>query len=540
MEQPSTSSFPEWIMKVLIVDDEEILRTGLVKMIERMDLPVAVVGTANDGLHALKLIDDHEPHVILTDIRMPNMDGLELIEKLAADQRRIRTIILSGYDDFDYARKAIRSGCSDYLVKPPIYTELRELLQSIYEKLSLELAKFMEESRKDEILNRNQTLLKSDFLRTLLVKKAKPPARETLVEQAERLGIPLRSGAYAVAILRNERRLERIQKYSTADWELLKYACLNICGEIFNGAPCFYDEQDQLVVLLPHNDSFEDHCEKLQEARGNLSHYLQLSYSAASSETYPFHAIADAYEEANRLLSLRLLSEKSVLITPKGLTHNVNEDITPHLKQLDELHQCQSLSEIQVVLIHWLDTVKNSGYTPLGLEKLKQELRVALVTLMQKPPIKQAEQELGVYSSVWLEQLGYADSFSEQLELVYQLIEQLTEQQKSGMYHNHAVEKAIAYIKKYYNHSINLVSISEHVHMNPAYFSVMFKKKTGIGVVEFVTDVRMDKAKKLLMETDYKTYQIAESIGYSDPAYFSKIFKRQHGMTPQEYRNTQL
>jgi len=538
MEQPSTSSFPEWTMKVLIVDDEEILRTGLVKMIERMDLPVAVVGTANDGLHALKLIDDQEPHVVLTDIRMPNMDGLELIEKLAIDQRRIRTIILSGYDDFDYARKAIRSGCSDYLVKPPIYTELRELLHSIYEKLSLELEKFMEDSRKDEILNRSQLLLRSDYLRTLLVKRTKLSVTDT-IEQAERLGIPLRPCDYSVAILRGEKRLERIQKYSTADWELLKYACLNICGEIFNGAPCFYDEQEQLVVLLPHNDTFEANCEKLQETRGNLSHYLQLSFSAALSAAYPLPAIAEAYGEANRLLSLRLLSEKSVLITSKGLTHNVNEDITPHLQRLEELQQCNSLSEIQALLTQWLDTVKNSGYAPLGLEKLKLELRVALVTLMQKSPFKQADQEIGVHSSVWLEQLGYADSFSDQLERVNQFIEQLNEQ-KSGAYQNHAVEKAIAYIKKYYNHSINLVSISEHVHMNPAYFSVMFKKKTGIGVVEFVTDVRMDKAKKLLMETDYKTYQIAESIGYSDPAYFSKIFKRQHGITPQEYRNTQL
>ncbi|GGD72352.1 DNA-binding response regulator [Paenibacillus nasutitermitis] len=521
----------------MIADDEELLRTGLTKMIERMELPVVVVGTASDGLQALDMIAVHEPHVLLTDIRMPNMDGLELIENLAKNQHHIRTIILSGYDDFDYARKALRSGCSDYLVKPPIFTELSELLHSIYLEFSLELEKLIEESKKNEILHRSQVLLKTDFLRTLLVKKNNVSTKRW-IEQGDRLGINLGSDTYAVAILRSEKRFERTQKYSTADWELFKYACLNITGEIVDGALSFYDEQEQLVILLPNRYSFEESCEKLQETRMNLSHYLHLSFSVALSASYPFHAIAEAYVEANRLLSVRLLREKSVLVTSKELIHYVNEDVTHHLKQLGELQDSDSLSEIQMKLNHWLETVKIAAYTPQALEKLKQELRVALLTLTQKPPMKQIEHESGFFSSQWLEQLGHADSYSDQLEPIHQMIEQLARQQKAGPHQNQTVEKATAYIQKYYNRSINLVSISEHVHMNPAYFSVMFKKKSGIGVIEFLTEVRMEKAKKLLVETELKTYQIAELVGYNDPAYFSNIFKRQCGITPHEYRNT--
>lgn len=524
---------------MLIVDDEEILRTGLTRMIERMELPIVVVGSANDGLQALEMIEIHEPNVLLTDIRMPNMDGLELIEKLAIDQQRIRTIILSGYDDFDYARKAMRSGCSDYLVKPPNFDELSELLRSIYLDLSLEMEKRMEESRKDEILNRNQVLLKTDFLRTLMAKKINASSEQQMIEQAARLGINLRFDAYAVAILRSEKRFEITQKYSTADWELLKYACYNIVGEIFEGAPSYYDEHEQLVILLPNHYSFEESCEKLQETRRNLSHYLQLTFSAALSASYPIHALAEAYEEATRLLSLRLLREKSVLITSKEVTHYNNEDITPHLKLLDELQHCDSRSEIQLKLKHWLESAKTAAYSPQALEKLKQELRVALIALVQQPPIKQADLERTVHFSMWLEQLGHADSFSDQLKFVHEIIEQTAEQQKPG-HQNQTVEKAIAYIQKHYNRTITLISISEHVHMNPAYFSVMFKKKTGIGVIEFVTDVRMEEAKKLLAETELKIYQIAELVGYNDPAYFSNTFKRICGVTPHEYRNTQL
>lgn len=523
-------------MKVLIADDEELLRTGLTKMIERMELPVVVAGAAHDGKQALELIESLEPHVLLTDIRMPNMDGLELIETLARSKYHIRTIILSGYDDFDYARKAIRSGCRDYLVKPPDFAELMELLHSIYMEFSLELAKRWEESEKNELLNRNQLLIRIDFLRTLLVRKNKASESE-LIEHAERLNINLRSGQYAVAILRGEKRLERIQKYSPSDWELLKYACSNIAEEIIDGAISFFDEQEQLVILLPDRYSFEESCEKLQEIRHNLSYFLRLTFSAALSAKMPSHAIPEAYGEAARLLSLRLLREKSVLVTSQELIHYVNDDITPHLKLLSELQLCDSMKELQLKLNHWLESLKIAAYTPQALEKLKQEAGVSLLALIQKLSMKQGGADSAYPSSQWLEQLVHADSFADQLEHVHPMIEQLADQPKAGAHQNQAVEKAVAYMKANYNQPINLVSISENVHMNPAYFSVMFKKKSGIGVIEYLTEVRMEQARKLLVETDMKTYQIAEAVGYHDPAYFSNIFKRLNGLTPHEYRN---
>jgi len=134
--------------------------------------------------------------------------------------------------------------------------------------------------------------------------------------------------------------------------------------------------------------------------------------------------------------------------------------------------------------------------------------------------------------------LELADSLMELISPLLLAVERLDLKEQSGtLLHNRTIEQAIAYIRARFNSNLNLSSIAEKVNMNPTYFSVFFKKKTGKGVIEYLTGIRMEEAKKLLQETDSKTYQVAEQVGYPDAAYFSNQFKRYTGMTPQEFRN---
>lgn len=520
----------------MIVDDEELLRNGLAKMIERMELPLTIIGAASDGAEALRMISEHEPNIVLTDIRMPNVDGLELIKHLSEHYAEVRTIILSGYDDFDYAKKAMRLGCKDYLVKPPDYAELRELLRKIHKEFAQEREKLMEEGRKSEIINRNQLLLKTDFLRKLVLGMPKVNLTD-IKEQAQKLDIRFVSDSYSLALLKLDKRYELDQKYTIAEMNLFKYACWNIASEIMQEKPCFYDEQHQMAILLPASSSFEESCDKLQEIRRSIAHYLGLSVSAAISTSHQLNELGEAYAEARSLLELRLLREKSVLITAGEAAAHSREDIQPHVQQLRNLHLMEAPNEIDQQLKQWIESVKGSSYTPAALLRLKQELRVALIALFRKWPVNQERDNGMSPTSDWLEQMDLADSFSDCIEPALRVIEQSSRQEQDKPYQSQAVDRAIAYIRANYNRDINLTLISEHVNMNPAYFSVMFKKKTGLGVVEYITDIRMEVAKKLLLETEMKTYQIAEATGYNDPAYFSNTFKRHNGATPQEYRN---
>ncbi|BBI31274.1 hypothetical protein KCTCHS21_06730 [Cohnella abietis] len=521
----------------MIVDDEELLRTGLCKMIERMELPITVVGAACDGVEGLKMMEIDEPNVVLTDIRMPNIDGLALIRKLSEQYPRVRTIILSGYDDFDYAKQAIKLGCKDYLVKPPDFAELSELLSAIYQEFSQEREELIQLSQKNELLVRNQLLLQTDYLRKLISGKPNASISE-IKEQAERLNISFLSDAYRLAILNFENRHELLQKYTPKEIGLLQYACWNITSEITQGAPCFYDELEQLIIMLPESYSYEESCEKLQEIRKSITHYLGLSVTAVLSNFYSLQLMNEGYSEAKRLLTLRLLREKSVLITVREARAHINEDIQPLMQPLRELQLLDTYSDIERQLKQWVIAVKGSAYTPAALERLKQELRIALIVLVRKLSIQ--EDNLGDHETIkWLEQMDMADSFTDCIKPVLQVINQANKQQEThSPYQSQSVDKAIAFIRANYNQDINLTMISEHVNKNPAYFSVMFKKKTGLGVIEYLTDFRMELAKKLLVETQMKTYQIAESTGYNDPAYFSNTFKRHSGTTPQEYRNS--
>ncbi len=525
-------------MRLLIVDDEELLRTGLTRMIERMELPVSVAGTACDGAEGLRMVAEFQPNVVLTDIRMPNLDGLELIRHLSERFPEVRTVILSGYDDFEFAKQAVRLGCEDYIVKPPEFGEMRELLLAIYREFAEERERILWEGQKNELWNRSQLLLQTDYLRKLVSSgESKLPLAE-IKREAARLGVVFKEDFCTVALFQYEGRFELIRKFTRREFDLLKYASWNIASEIVQGEPCFFDEQERLVLLLPAGLAFEEACVKLQDIRRNVAHYLNLSFSAALSSPRPMHALNDAYAEAAGLLVLRLLREKSVLITGKDANSYTQEDIQPYLQQLRELQLFDSGNEIETRLRQWIEAVKRTAFSPTAVEGLKQELRVALIVLHRKFMIRQDWDEGTMQGDPMLERLKLADSLSSCIEPVLEWIGKSGCSGPDRSYQNLAVDKAIAFIREHVSRDVNLTLISEHVNMNPAYFSVMFKKKTGTGVVEYMTEIRMEQARKLLAETELKTYRIAEAVGYRDPAYFSNLFKRHHGMTPQEYRNS--
>ena len=533
-------SFPESSnMNILIVDDEEVLRHGIKAMIERMDLPFTVVGMAEDGVQALEQLEQLEPDVILSDIRMPRLGGLELIQLATAQYPKVRSIILSGYDDFEYAKRAIRLGCKDYLAKPPSFSELRELLLSIYKERSEEKEKLLNETRKSEIINRNQLLIRTDFLRSLTAKSG--VLRTTDIrERAKGIGLNLDEEHYAIATLKFEKQAELRKKYNSAEWELLKYAAWNITEEMLGHPLCFYDEASHLIMLMKEPLSTEECIEKCMALRYNINHFLNLKASISISQPVPLSSIGVAYKEASQLLSIRWVREKSVVVTSSDTATLTNDNIQYHLDQLLGLFKADDTREICSKLNSWVLSVKGSAYSPTALERLAQELKIAMITLYSNLLVSDEDSKTQGLSSMpaWLERLELADSLMELISPLLLAVERLDLKEQSGtLLHNRTIEQAIAYIRARFNSNLNLSSIAEKVNMNPTYFSVFFKKKTGKGVIEYLTGIRMEEAKKLLQETDSKTYQVAEQVGYPDAAYFSNQFKRYTGMTPQEFRN---
>lgn len=524
-------------MRLLIVEDEDILREGLKKMVGRMDLPVTAVAAAANGLEAFELLKNNPFDVLITDIRMPKMDGLELIGKAVEAGISVRSIILSGYDDFAYARKAIGLGCVDYLLKPPNYEELRQLLRKIAGEIEAAREARLNEQREKMLSKENRHSLRQNFLLDLLKGResaGKPKAKE----MAEKLGLTLPGGGCRVLLFAFDHLFQIRSGMKEADWQLMKFAVSNIAEETTGGAPCFYDEADRLVIWLPVSGGGSGrHAARLcGEIRANVETCLKYSLSAAISSVKEAAALPQMYGECLTALNYRLIYGNGAIVDYDKIERMKDgPDSSMLLKQLGVFAKSDNLPALVDNLRNWCKRAESVELSPAMLEKVAGEWKLLLLSLIRQwsgdgeYPEAYARHRLA-------EQVEQADTFYNQLVPVANLLTYVQSQGNMQKIENRVIEQAIKIINERYAEPLTLADISEQLYMNPAYFSVLFKKKVGKSVIQYLTERRMEKAKELLGGFELKTYQIADRVGYDNPAYFSTIFKKYTGFTPQEYK----
>lgn len=522
-------------MRIMIVEDEDLLRNGFMKMIGRMDLNCSVVASACNGEEALEQLSHIGVDLLITDIRMPQMDGLQLIQKVSILFPGIRSVILSGYDDFEYAKRALQLNCKDYLLKPPNYTELHELLMKIRDEFEAEQKKTMEDYKKKEILNQNQYVIRNEFLRHVMNRQV-IHSPEDLITKADYIGIRLTNGEYHVILLRYDRLAEVKARYDNHDWNLLKYAVHNMAVEITDSTACFYDDQEYLVVFLQTSD-IEAATQVCHDLQMKLREYLKLSVSSGISQIHALPCIAEGYNEAKQALKYRMISDEGMVMTYQDASLHQQISIDRYKNQLSALFELEHAQSIIERLKEWNEEIKKAGLNVMSLDAIEKELKIVLLTLLRHLIKEHGGNHRNLDLGKQIEQIETGDSFYEKMLPLFQLLNDMIHQGKRGKIENRTVEQAIQFMRDHFNQNLSLPLISEHIYMNPAYFSVMFKKRTGKGVIEFLTEIRLDAAKKLLMQPELKTYQIAEMTGFNDAAYFSNQFKKYIGVSPQEYRN---
>jgi two-component system response regulator YesN len=524
-------------MRIMVVEDEEILRLGLIKMIARMDLNCSVVASASNGEEALELISQMGIDLIITDIRMPRMDGLQLIEEASALFPGIHTFILSGYDDFEYAKLAMKLKCNDYLLKPPNFAELYDLLKRICIEHELEQNKMMDDIKRREILNQNKYVLRNEFLRDLLNFPYINQVEESLTI-AKSLGIKLNADRYHVLVMHFDRMLELRGKYNKHDWSLIKYAAHNIVEEISDDSPCFYDDKEDLVLFYRASNDIKKAIEICGQLKLVLRKYLNMFVSIGISEERDLKYITDGYVEANQAVRYRLISEQGMIMTYSEVTGFTKASVKGYTKQLLSLFEQDEALSIINRLEAWNRDIVNASLDFESMEMIEKEYKMGLLTLVRHFSKELEDNKVSFNKDLLDEQIEWGDSFYDKMLPVIRVLNELGNHKKRGGVENHTIKKAITYMQENYHANLTLSSISNQIYMNPAYFSVMFKKKVGKSIIEYLTEIRMEEAIKLLLHSDLKTYQIAERVGYNDAAYFSNQYKKYTGATPQEYRNS--
>ena len=519
------------MLKVFLVEDERIMREGFRDSIPWEKYGYVFVGEASDGEMALPLIRKTRPDVLITDIKMPFMDGLALSQIVSNEFPSTKIIIISGYDDFEYARQAIDIGVEQYLLKPVTRAALQKVLTQISEKIESEkeqndyLAKFKEEYREYEQLAIRHFFEKV-FDRKLSVKE--------MYDEASKLSIDLNSPAYdIVMVYLNEnpdeliRYFMRFKEYLIFRWNISTY-CILIMG----------DENNIGMLKERCIGNITRICESYSE---DFDWYV-----ASGEHVERLSLLPECFEEVNRIFSYRFLKPSKHVFNKEDIENNRPEGRggykEPELSLIDPgiikgfLINGQE-EEVEAFAKGFTDSLSDALESKMFRDYLILNIRFTVLSYVE---------ELGENKNEFLSDtdMSVLDEMSVDNGKITTYIKNMltsairARERSSSSQYKRLVSRAIAYIEENYtNESMSLNDVAQYINVTPNYFSGIFSNEMDMTYVEYVTQKRMELAKKLLKTTNMHTGDIAAQVGYKDQHYFSVVFKRTQGVSPREYRN---
>lgn len=511
--------------KVMLVDDEILIRESIRECVEWEKEGFIYCGDAPDGELALPIIGEQLPDILITDIKMPFMNGLELSSVVRQRFPDIKIIILSGHDDFQYARTALRLGVEDYCLKPFSSADLLQLLRSVSARIDEELHLKRKYSCTPEKLF-------ADLCGGLISTAA-------AIESAQQLVLPLMAPYYAAAIITLDSTGSEEIRESFSPVPSSEELLASLLKELTEGFT-YKRSRTETVLILKGSDP-EQLSSSLTETCGTLTRKLRAACGCELSVSLGdvrerLQGIHLSYLEAenNRMLSKLSRQHSEALFDayfdPSADGVHLDRNGLIQFLKLGDMKQASAFLQ---QLSRDLETMNwNSVYAYYLLNDITLELVQTAKSCFRASAnpaeiIKELQQ-----------QLKYVSSTDDCLDYLKRLFERLWEWRSEGSdKYRELIDKVKHYIRgQYDNEQLSLQEISRHVGVSPSHLSKIFSQETRQTLTEFLTATRMDKAKELLKTTGHKTFEIAYSVGYNDQHYFSNLFKKVTGMTPMEYR----
>ncbi|MEC0231846.1 response regulator [Paenibacillus alba] len=503
-------------MKIMIVDDEEKIRLGLSKLIVKASPAYEIVGACASGAECLEALRVHKPDLVITDIKMPGMSGLELAKMINQLYTDIKCVILSGFGEFEYARKAIASGVSAYLLKPVDKQELYDLLAKLHRDMPNVYQPIALSGKED------------DHLKSRLLGKK--------TTEADAADIPQLAGmanhsAYCIVVIVSDAVVPR---KAFRHW--LQPGKESVVARLE-----MVEMDERTIAFIAIFDSQAE--SSIQAIQSHLSYILASEHAfRASVGISRLHRsaqeLAEGYRESLDAIEINFYrSDKSPLSLAShsqfGSLHRVEayrKRVLESMEILDvpgvELHLREMLREISVVKLrmnHLIELVETLFYA------LHKEAGKRQDTCNQNV----VELDWGIVVKNCFN-FGEAKSLIEN-RLIEGLGRLLNERNTQGGGTVYQIKKII---ELEYADMLDLNSLAKRVFLTPSYLSKLFRQEAGTTIIEYIISVRMNKAKELLLnQMQLKTYQVGELVGYRDPAYFNKQFKKVVGLTPKEFRD---
>lgn len=527
------------MLNIVLVDDEQLIIHHLIKIISSFDIPHKIVGTANNNQQALTIIRETHPHLVITDIRMGTSNGLDLCDTLKVTMPQTKIIILSGFDDFAYAQKALRYNVFNYLLKPINEKDLHEQLLQVQTVLKKEKEAEAKDFLLKEQLRECLPLMQEWFFKII---RENLDSLEIIDSTFRLFNIDILNESYQAIYIdfSQDNEAQEIEK-DFMNVSKLSQTIMLFIGDYFKTI-YFYDTSSITIILSSDNTVMEDVQKRSYHLADRIRQFLDFNYNqhfsiGLSTTTrniaYLRQCVKYAIEASK--YSFYIGFNEIICITDVELRNvgeivpnfkYIQEDLLKHLKLCDLQHSEQYLNifYLNVLQLHRDRTLATNKFL-----ELYYYLSNALSQEFDFEKISPQEVVSQIKSCTNLEEIR--DVLRSYIGQSIQDIEQLRTNKSRKL-----IDKAKIYIKENYFHDISLESIAYEIGLSACYLSTLFKNMEKNSIKEYIIDTRIEASKKCLQDVNMKIYEVAASVGYTDSRYFSQLFRKKTGYTPVQYR----
>ena len=516
---------------VILADDEPQILEGIRDSVEWEALGFHVVATALNGKELLELTETLRPDLVISDIKMPFLDGLEVAKILHENLLHIKIVLFSGWDDFEYAQLAIRYGVSEYVLKPIDFQEMQNLLKKIHRELETELEQRQNQERFAEIYQKSLPLLQEQFM-IQLVKGSLTP--EQVQRQQKNLSISFDANHFCVVSMKTtaenddylsqfsvtesvNEMLEQVCPFRTFRYldKILYLLLLSVPSEMLR----IQKELNEASHISKHYNQVTFSCgiggicDKLENLPLSFSQAMEaLEYSLVSAEeSVTAYQDVELYENP---VYLSISTEELELAIKLEDQKKVQQEVEKLIAQLEESHY--PFNAYQSAILEIIFSLS-------GIFRQYHMLDDTIFSDAKRMTIKVLSLETGEQLNAWL--LNYCN-------YIICAIHQRKVDRNSLL-----AQKAMEYVQQHYdNAELSVDEVCAYLHVSTSHFSNLFRKETGMSFLAFLTKKRMDEAVRLLKTTDEKSRVIGEMVGYPEPNYFSYVFKKNLGISPAKFR----
>jgi two-component system response regulator YesN len=532
------------VTKILIIDDEALVRIGLKSIINWNEIGCEVIGESENGIKGLELIERLKPDIVITDLKMPLMDGISMMKSSIEKSLKVKFVIISSFDDFSLVKEAMKLGAEDYLIKLEINPDLlKDTIKNIQKKIEKEnyKNKKIQKINRQSVINKNLAI-KNFFLKLineLFIYDAE------ILKSIENLDLNLDKNIICIVI-----RIWHYDKdlYSNGkDKAFLNFCIENIATEItsIHLKPYVINVEEKIYAVIASKDIKNSDSEKeLLTDIGNriidtLNNYVNIKSSIGISKWFENLAcLKGAYLEACKSLEKSFFENKSnIYFFEQNIKFRFDEvNIEKELLNVKTSLEFNDIKELKAAMNEIIKLFKNSKISEKQVKDLSCQFFYKIKELVKEYDIEIQKDYLsnniyeGILSKNTLNELIL------QIEDVYLGLSDYLINERCLSQSEIVLRQVKNYVENHISEDIKLNDICNFVNMSNSYFSTFFKKYTGDCFSDYLTKEKIIRAKKFLLSSNYKIYEISQMLGYENPYYFSRVFKKIVGSTPKEYR----